>query len=111
MKNNDAAAMRRAEDHFKQAIASDPGDPAAYNGLGAVYGMLGDLDAAIACWERVVAIDPGHQQALYNLGTAYLGKGDKVNARKHLMKYKTLFYAALAPDDRAALDALLEKCR
>jgi arylsulfatase A-like enzyme/Flp pilus assembly protein TadD len=111
MKSNDAAPLRRAMDHFKQAIGSDPRDPAAYNGLGGVYGMLGDFDAAITCWEQAVAIDPGHQLALYNLGTAYLRKGDKANARKYLTKYKELFYASLPPDERTALDALLEKCR
>jgi Flp pilus assembly protein TadD len=98
-------------DHFKQAIECDPRDPAAYNGLGAVYGTLGDLDAAITCWEQAVAIDPGHQLALYNLGTAYLQKGDKAGARKYLTKYKERFYATLPADERTALDALLEKCR
>ncbi len=111
MKNKDAAPLRRAMEHFKKAIECDPRDPAAYNGLGAVYGALGDLDAAIACWEQAVAIDPGHQLALYNLGTAYLQQGDKADARKYLTKYKERFYATLPPDERTALDALLEKCR
>lgn len=110
-KNKDAESLRRAMEHFKQAIESDPKDAEAYNGLGAAYGMLGDLDAAITCWGQAVAIDPGHRFALYNLGTAYLGKGDKTNARKYLEKYKELCYRGLPPDEKAALDALLERCR
>ncbi len=46
--------------------------------------MLGDLDAAISCWGQAVEIEPGHKFALYNLGTAYLDKGDKAKARTYL---------------------------
>jgi arylsulfatase A-like enzyme/Flp pilus assembly protein TadD len=111
MKTKDAAPLHSAMEYFKRAIESDARDPSAYNGLGAVYRMLGDLDAAIYCWGQAVAIDPGHRLALYNLGTAYLDKGDKASARKYLMAYKERYYAALLPRERAALDALLEKCR
>ena len=111
LKSKDATPLRRAMAHFKRAIECDPRDVGAYNGLGAVYQMLGDLDAAISCWGQAVAIVPGHKLALYNLGTAYLDKGDKANARKYLEKYKELHYGTLPPKDKAALDALLEKCR
>jgi Flp pilus assembly protein TadD len=111
MKKREAAPLRRAMDHFKRAIASDSKDPAAYNGLGAVYRMLGDLDAAISCWGQAVGIEPGHKFALYNLGTAYLDKGDKTRARTYLTKYKERYYKALPPQEKASLDALLEKCR
>jgi arylsulfatase A-like enzyme/Flp pilus assembly protein TadD len=111
MKKTDGAALRRAMDHFKRAIASDPRDPAAYNGLGAVYRMLGDLDAAISCWSQAVELDPGHKFALYNLGAACLDKGDKAKALTYLTKYKERYYKTLPPREKTALDALLEKCR
>jgi Flp pilus assembly protein TadD len=111
MKKKEAAPLRRAMDHFKRAIASDPRDPAAYNGLGAAYRMLGDLDAAISCWGQAVEMDPGHRFALFNLGTAYLDKGEKAKARTYLTSYKERFYKALPPREKASLDALLEKCR
>ena len=111
MKKKDADALRRAMDYFKRAIASDPRDPAAYNGLGAVYRILEDLDAAISCWGQAVALEPYHRFALFNLGTAYLDKGDKAKARACLTKYKDRYYKALPDGERASLDALLEKCR
>jgi arylsulfatase A-like enzyme/Flp pilus assembly protein TadD len=111
MKNKDAAALGRAMDHFKHAIESDPADAAAYNGLGAAYRMLGDIDAAVSCWEKAVALEPGHKFALYNLGTAYLDKGDKAKARACLARYKERYYKSLPQRDKASLDALLEKCR
>jgi arylsulfatase A-like enzyme/Flp pilus assembly protein TadD len=111
MKNKDTAALRRAINNFKRAIASDPRDASAYNGLGAAYRMIGDLDAAITCWAQAVERDPGHPFALYNLGTAYLDKGDKAKALACLTRYKERFYGTLPPSEKATLDALLEKCR
>ncbi len=111
MKSNDAVLLRQAMDHFKRAIECDPRDLGPYNGLGVAYQMLGDLDAAIACWGQAIKIDPGYRLALFNLGRAYLDKGDKADAAKYLAKYKELFYQTLPPKEQAALDALLEKCR
>ena len=111
MKNRDAAALGRAMDHFKHAIESDPADAAAYNGLGGSYRLLGDVDAAVSCWEKAVALEPDHKFALYNLGTAYLDKGDKAKARTCLTRYKERYYGSLPAKDKASLDALLEKCR
>jgi arylsulfatase A-like enzyme/Flp pilus assembly protein TadD len=111
MKNRDAAPARRAMDHFKRAIENDPQDAAAYNGLGAVYRMLGDLDAAVTCWAQAVGIDPVHRFALYNLGKAYLDEGDKAKASTYLTRFKERYYKTLTPKDKASLEALLEKCR
>jgi arylsulfatase A-like enzyme/Flp pilus assembly protein TadD len=111
MKKKDGAALRRAMDYFKRAIACDSRYTSAYNGLGAVYRMTGDLDAAIDCWGKAVEFDPGHKFALYNLGTAYLDKGDKAKAFMYLTRYKELYDRSLSPEEKAALDADLEKCR
>ncbi|MGA2361933.1 MAG: sulfatase-like hydrolase/transferase [Candidatus Aminicenantales bacterium] len=111
MKKKDVTTLRRAMDYFKRAIESDPRDASAYNGLGAAYLMLGNVDAAISCWGQAIEIDPGHRFALYNLGTAYLDKGDKAKALKVLTRYKERYYKALPPREKSSLDALLEKCR
>jgi len=97
--------------HFKLAIESDPRNAAAYNGLGAVYEMAGNLDAAISCWSQAVDIEPGHRFALYNLGKAYLDKGDKANARKYLEKCRELYYGSLRAKEKTELEGLLERCR
>ena len=49
--------------------------------------------------------------ALYNLGAAYLERGDKAKARAYLTKYKDLYYKSLSAAEKAALDADLEKTR
>jgi Flp pilus assembly protein TadD len=111
MKKKDVTSLRRAMDYFKRAIESDPRDASAYNGLGAAYRMLGDVNAAITCWAQAVALEPDHRFALYNLGAAYLDKGDKAKALTALTKYKERYYKTLPPREKASLDALLEKCR
>jgi arylsulfatase A-like enzyme/Flp pilus assembly protein TadD len=111
MQNKDPAALRRAMDSFKRALQCDPRDAAAYNGLGAAYHLLGDVDAAISCYEQAVAIEPDHKLALFNLGTAYLDKGDKARALTCLTKYRERFYGSLPPREKASLDALIGKCR
>ena len=107
----DRAALRRATDYFKRAIESDPRYASAYNGLGAVYRMTENLDAAISCWGQAVELDPNHKFALYNLGKAYLDKGDKAKALTYLTMYKDRFYKNLPAKEKSSLEADLAKCR
>lgn len=111
MRNKDAAELRRAIDSFKRALESDPRDAAAYNGLGAAYRLRGDVDAAISCFEQALAIEPGHKFALYNLGTARFDQGDKAKALAALTLYKERYGKTLPPPEKAALDALIARCR
>jgi arylsulfatase A-like enzyme/Flp pilus assembly protein TadD len=111
MRDKDPALLRTAMDSFKRALESDPRDASALNGLGAVYRLLGDVDAAISCFEQALAVQPGHKFALYNLGTACLDKGDKPKAAAALTRYKELYGKTLTPQEKAALDALLARCR
>ena len=110
-KKRDRAELMKGMDYFKQAIDHDPNYAPAYNGLGAAYRMAGDLDAAIFCWAKAVALEPKYRLALYNLGMAYLDKGDKAKALACLNKYKDLYYRTLSAADKASLDADMEKCR
>jgi arylsulfatase A-like enzyme/Flp pilus assembly protein TadD len=110
-KNKDQAALEKALDYYKQALEADPNYAAAYNGLGAVYRLTGDRDAAIFCWGEAVRLDPTHKFALYNLGVAYLEKGDKANALTYLKRYKDRYYKVLSASEKSALDADIAKCR
>jgi arylsulfatase A-like enzyme/Flp pilus assembly protein TadD len=111
MRDKDPALLRKAMDLFKRALESDPRDASALNGLGAAYRLLGDVDAAISCFEQALAVQPGHKFALYNLGTASLDKGDKAKAAAALTQYKERYGKTLTPQEKAALDALLAQCR
>lgn len=80
--------LTRAMDSFKEAITRNQAYAPAYNGLGAAYKTAGNTEAAITCWLQALQFDPGLDQVLYNLGFAYLEKGDKGRARDYLLKYK-----------------------
>jgi len=110
-RDKDKAALMKGMDYFKRAIDSDPNYASAYNGLGAAYRLAGDIDAAIFCWAKAVGLQPNHRFALYNLGLAYLDKGDKAKALAYLTRYKDRYYKVLSAGDKASLDADLEKCR
>jgi arylsulfatase A-like enzyme/Flp pilus assembly protein TadD len=107
----DRAMLDRAVESFKQAIARKPTHAAAYNGLGAAYKTAGDTDAAISCWLEAVRLDPGLDLPLYNLGFAYLEKGEKARALEFLLKYRERAYNSLPPDEKARLDELIRRAR
>jgi tetratricopeptide (TPR) repeat protein len=44
---------------FQAAVVAAPGNPAARNNLGIALGETGQWDAAIACFEKAIALDPG----------------------------------------------------
>ncbi len=111
IRNKDASELRQALDYFKRAVTLDARNASAYNGLGAVYSILGDLDAAITCFGQTLEIVPNHQFALFNLGKAYADKGDKAKALACLTRYKERYYQMLPAAEKASLDALIEKCR
>jgi tetratricopeptide (TPR) repeat protein len=67
-----ADRYRKARDQYKALAATeDPPDPATYNNLGIVYGVLQQLDDAIRCFERSFEIDPTNPQVALNLGELY----------------------------------------
>lgn len=111
MKKKDNGLLAEAREHFQKALEHDERSVSAYNGLGAVYRLSGDMEAAMFCWTKALEIDPDHRFALYNLGTACLDKGDKKQALARLSKYKELYYAPMPAAEKADLDKLLARCR
>ena len=59
-----------------QMIQRDPADAAAYHNRAVAYGLLGDLDHAIADYTKTVEIKPDNAGAYENRGRAYASKGD-----------------------------------
>lgn len=111
LRKRDTNWLAKAEEHFKEAIKYNARSVDAYNGLGAVYRLHGDLEAAIDCWKKAIEIDSNHPQALFNLGTAYLDKGAKDKPLAYLSKYKKLYYNLLTESEKLELDSLIKKCR
>ena len=63
---------RDADEIWKRALSVEPDCAFCYGQMGALAGNRGDLDAAIAHFERVVALRPGNVHHRRNLGLALL---------------------------------------
>lgn len=94
-------------DQAAEAVAAltarDPKSPVGFNLQGAVDLAKNDPTAAIAAFEKALAIDPGYSPAALNLAKLALSKGDTAGARARL---KALL--ARDPVDLAALSALAQ---
>jgi arylsulfatase A-like enzyme/Flp pilus assembly protein TadD len=110
LKSKNAGDFQNAGENFKKAIELDPNYASAYNGLGSVYGQVGNIDAAIKCWNKAVELSPELSFPLYNLGLAYLSKGNKSEALYFLTRYRKENYRALSKKEKRKLDALIQQC-
>jgi len=74
----DALADKRyveAQALYAQGVAGDPTALAQAWGWGMAHYGLGDLDAALAVFERILAAHPDHVRALYGRGLVTLRRG------------------------------------
>jgi len=83
-----AALMRgntdKANLEVKLALQDNPLDAASHFLLGCLLERKGEHDQAIVAFQRVVALDPTNPDALYNLGTMLLWRGEVVPASRLL---------------------------
>jgi Flp pilus assembly protein TadD len=111
LKRQDRTAYNLAVRNFKKAIELDPKLASAYNGLGAAYKKANRIDDAIFIWEKSLELKPDYTFPLYNLGVAYLDKGDKDKALEYLEKYKAKCYNLIPLKERERIDILIRQCR
>lgn len=79
--------VAKIREQLKQAIALRPDYPESYNLLVFVNMVTGtQLDESIQLLKHVLAIEPGRNDALFNLAQIYLQKQDYKNAREILEK-------------------------
>ena len=73
------ASARRAIENGRQALAANPNDAGVLNNLAWAYATapegLRDGDQAVALAERAVSFEPGNQNYVNTLGTAYYQAG------------------------------------
>ena len=60
-------SYRNASSYLERAIASDPNDPQLYNWYGVVLSSRGRTTEAIDAFRKVVAMNPRHAEATFNL--------------------------------------------
>lgn len=71
---------REAAVEFRKALAVEPGDPKAWNGLGAALDALGEYPAAADAYARAIDLDPSLDYVHNNLGYSCLLRGDRAGA-------------------------------
>jgi len=68
--------LEEAEQLFQKAVAIDPGNDSAWNGLGWSRSNQGRPEAARIAFEQCIALNPGHAGALNGLGWIAKDEGD-----------------------------------
>ena len=53
---------------YKKALFLDRGNAEGWNGLAAVYKLVGDIDGAISAYKKALEAEPQNRKALYSLG-------------------------------------------
>ena len=91
------AAFNRAYQQARKAVQLDPNLPEAQAMLGHVLGRRGEHDAAIAAFERALALNPNFTDWRFPLNLVCAGEPERaIAAMKRHMRLDP-FYAPLAP--------------
>jgi tetratricopeptide (TPR) repeat protein len=77
-------------------IQRAPNDAAAYHNRAFAYGLVGDVENAIADYSKVIALAPNDASAYSNRSRAYASKGDLANAAEDEGKARELIGKATA---------------
>ena len=90
-----AGQLQQAEQGYRKALAQDPENPDAYNGLGLLAMQIGQYDVAEELLRTAVELAPGDTTFLCNLGTALYGA-------QQLDAAQQVFRQALEADEHCA---------
>ena len=101
----------KATEYLKKTIELDPGIASAYNTLGSLNEISGNLEGAFVLWEKSVELDPDFAFPVYNLGVAYLKKGNKSLALKYFLKYLDMSGKNISSEERHQVEAYIQQCR
>jgi arylsulfatase A-like enzyme/Flp pilus assembly protein TadD len=101
----------RAVETFQRAVELDPQLASAYNGLGGAYKISGQLDEAIAAWEKSLELNPDYDFPIYNLGVTHLQKGNKKRALEYFEKYLMLKSQNLSPEELRKIESFIQECK
>ena len=82
----DQGKLDDAAGHLRDAVAGEPGNQDAHLELGRLLYERKDVTGAISETERVLALNPKHVDALYNLGAIYANLGNTERARSYWSK-------------------------
>src|SRR5439155_1398595 len=80
--------LRRADQLFRQSIASDPRNADTLYYLGFLQRKLSDEREATRVLERALALSPSHTGAMYQLGRAYIALGRTADGNRLLQRFR-----------------------
>lgn len=86
--NQRATGLKRAEAHFKQALALDPKSVAVQNGLASLYERTDRFTEAIALYRKRQVADPDNIEPYYRIANAYIQQKDADNVLKVWHAYR-----------------------
>jgi adenylate cyclase len=92
------AALQRAEELGRKALALDDGQSGAYALLGQVYVRRGDYDRALDVFKRALALNPSDADSYAGLGNALLWTGHIEEAIKAL-ETSQQFHPSIGPTE------------
>jgi Flp pilus assembly protein TadD len=75
---------------FSRVVDREPGNADAHNLLGYSLRWQGNVDAAIASYERALKLNPKHRGALEYSGIAFVKAGNMARAQDNLAKLKDI---------------------
>lgn len=85
----DGGDFRLAVDAYEKSLGVRGDDPNVLTDLGTSYRNLGDLDKAVAMFDRALKVSPSHWQAAYNkIVVLGIDKGETAKAKELLAKLK-----------------------
>lgn len=105
MANIGAAALAKGDasaaiDAFEAAIAADPKNVAAYNGMAKSYEALGLPGKAVRFYREALQLNPSDLAALEGQGMALIERGATARAQINLARIKALCKTACQPATR-----------
>jgi len=99
-----AGRLNDARDHLERTSELNAGFWGVQWGYGQYYRQLGDLDRAIASFEKAVAAGGGHAMPIADLGHAYALAGRGADARRMLARLSELAETGyVSPYNRAVI--------
>ena len=92
----------RSAELLELVTKAEPGNAGAHYGLALSLAQAGKTDAAVLRWEQVIALDPRHKEALYNLAQALLDI-DPARSREYRERFAALKAEEQTTDRAGAL--------
>jgi len=86
--------LEHAVEAFTEAIARDSGLAAAYNGRGAVHGLIGNMEQGIADCTEAIRLAPEEARFYRTRGLLYRDAGQEPEAKADLARSERLGFPA-----------------